>query len=638
MLDSLRGKLSLLFMAFAILLLISVGATYWGLEAQRQDALVINLAGRQRMLIQQMTRLALESTGEEAPTAHALLEESEETFDKTLDALRDGGAAPYLSESNVVLPGTQNPEIRDAIDDLELAWNQFHANLDAIALSVQETTVDSVTEQSVVLVEKADLVVRLFQAQSVSKINSLRYIQLGFLTCAAALLLAGGWVTRQSLLRPLSELKLAASRLGDNDLHTPIQIQGPEETRSLSHYFDLMRINLLSSQQELVNLNETLERRVAQRTLELEALNEVSQEIISKLEVKQVLNSVTEKARLLLGADVATLCLLDQKHQWLDLEVLSGPDEAIVGDRVPAQSDFATTVLEDDKARMCANLNCAHDCQILEKNFRTSHVVAPLRVGGDVVGAFCVGSPQPNHFSAESAESLTKLANTAAIALENARLYSQAERIATLEERNRIAAEMHDGIGQTLSYLGLMTDKIVDYLAEDQKTDAIEHLHRTRDTINQAAQETRRTINQLLDDSPVNQDLCARLEESIKNFGLQYQQSIDWRNSLSHPAPCSREVAEQVIKIVMEALTNIKRHAEAEQVVVELNKNEDGFYVIVTDNGRGFLATISGQNGHFGLQIMRARAAHIGGKVSIESEPGAGTKVTLSWPEAKREQ
>ena len=638
MLKSIQGRLSLLFIAFTVLLLISVGATYWGVETQRQDALVINLAGRQRMLIQQMARLALESRSDATKTAHALLEEAQETFDQTLNALRDGGPAPYSPDSTIILPGTKKPEIRAAIDELDLAWNQFHASLDTVVTSTPDISSETIGEQATELVAQADSVVRLFQAEAVAKVNLLRIIQLSFLGCALALLIVGGWVTRQSLLRPLNELKVAANRLGENDLRTPIQVQGPDEMRSLSHFFDLMRGNLLSSQQELVALNDSLEKRVAQRTLELESLNEVSREIISQLDIRQVLNLITEKARLLLGADVATLCLLDNDNRWLDLRALSGPGEAVVRERIPATAELAATIMQGDHAMLCASGQCVGGCQMLDKAYRTSQLAAPLRVGEHVIGAFCVGSPLPDHFPAEAAESLTKLANTAAIALENARLYSQAERVATLEERNRIAAEMHDGIGQTLSYLGLMTDQVVDFLSEGQSAEAFARLQKAREKINQAALDIRQAINQLLDESPLNQDLCVSLEESVKNFELQHQLSIEWCNQLSLAVQCSRDSAEQVTKIVTEALTNVMRHAEARQVVVTLGKNEDDFQVVVKDDGRGFFVPSAKQDGHYGLKVMEVRANHIDGKVSVESEPGAGTQVTLTWPVEQKGQ
>ena len=178
---------------------------------------------------------------------------------------------------------------------------------------------------------QADEVVRLYEAASTAKVNRLRAIQTGFFVCALILLGAGVWLTRQSALEPLKELARAAKRLGENDLETAVQVKGPEEMRTLAQAFEAMRLNLRASRQELVALNESLEERVAQRTRELETLNEVSREISSRLELQQVLNSVTEKARALLGGEVAALCLVDESRHWLKLQALSGPRDAVMG-------------------------------------------------------------------------------------------------------------------------------------------------------------------------------------------------------------------------------------------------------------------------------------------------------------------
>jgi two-component system nitrate/nitrite sensor histidine kinase NarX len=641
MIPRLQTRLTLLFTAFALLVVVSTGVTYWGLQTQRQDALIINLAGRQRMLVQQMTRLAFQlQNGDESTLA--ALQESEQIFSQTLSALQEGGTAPYLENSSVSLPYTRDPQLHTALDEVESAWVQFHSTLENIVTSVNSDSFQnlqtSLEIQSDDLVQKADVVVRLYESTSTAKVNRLRTLQVASLACALALLALGAWITRKSLLQPLQALGLAAKRLGENDLDSPVEVEGPAEMRALSDAFDEMRSRLRSAREELVQWNVTLEQRVNQRTHELEALNEVSREISSRLEIQQVLSSVTEKARSLIDGEVASLCLLDESQNWLTLQTISGPGEAVIGEVVSTSNSPTDAILQGEQALFCGIGACQGGCAILAENYRASHLAAPLRVGEQIIGALCVGSPVQNHFGNESANILTKLANVAAVALENARLYSQAERIATLEERNRIAAEMHDGIGQTLSYLGLMTDQVVDFLSDGQSEEAFKRLQTAREKINQAAMDLRLAINQLLDDSPVNQNLCISLEESVKKFGSQHRLSIEWRNQLTTAIQCSRDAAEQVTKIVIEALTNVIRHAEAKQVVVTLGKNEDGYQAVVEDDGRGFFVPSAKQDSHFGLKVMEVRATHIDGEVLVESKPGTGTKITLTWPEEKKGQ
>lgn len=624
----LQSQLIFLFIAFALLVVTSVGVTYWGLQTQGQDALVINLAGRQRMLIQQMTRLSLQvRDGDESALAE--LHEAERVFDQTLSAFQNGGSAPYLTDSVVNLPATSDTQVLEALSDVESSWEQYRSTLDAMIASGDSVLV--LEDRSNDLVQKADVVVRLYETTSTAKVNRLRNIQVTFLVLALALLATGAWMTRRSLLKPLQELGLAAKRLGENQLDAPIQVEGPEEMRALSQAFDEMRSRLHVTRNELIQLNSTLEQRVAQRTQELETLNEVSREISSRLDIQQVLNSVTDKARTLLGGEVASLCLVDESQHWLKLQTLSGPKHAVVGNTMRANNEFANVVLTGEDAMICGVGSCQGGCRMLSDEYRTSHLAAPLRIGNRVIGALCVGSPAQNQFATESADMLTKLANVAVIALENARLFAQAERVATLEERRRVAAEMHDGLGQTLSYLGLMTDQVVEFLSDGQDDAALERLHKTRETIGKATSDVRRAINKLMDDSPASKDLCTRLRETLEEIASGHDLESVWRSDVDSAPECSPQTAEQVYHITREALTNAAQHANAKKVSVQVGRNNENYFVTIEDDGKGFDTSQPAPGGHFGLQIMQARAKHIGGEISIQSAPGSGTRVTLTW-------
>jgi len=631
MIHRLQVQLTILFTAFVLLVIVSVGVTYWGLQTQGHDALVINLAGRQRMLIQQMTRLSFQlQDGDES--ALVALKESKEIFNQTLSALQHGGSAPYLADDVVNLPATSDTQILTALRDVESSWEKYQATLDAMTVSSDNASLQPMlTQQSDELVQQADIVVRLYEATSTAKVNRLRVIQVVFLVFAMMLLAVGAWITRRSLLKPLDKLGLAAKRLGENQLDAPIQVEGPEEMRALSQAFDEMRSRLHVAYEELIQWNATLEQRVAQRTRELETLNEVSREISSRLDIQQVLNSVTEKARVLLGGEAAALCLVDETQHWLKLQTLSGPKHAVVGNTMRADNEFADAVLAGDGAMICGVGACRGGCRMLSNEYRTSHLAAPLRIGDRVIGALCVGSPAQNQFAVESADMLTKLANVAAIALENARLFAQAERVATLEERRRVAAEMHDGLGQTLSYLGLMTDQVVEFLSDGQEGDALNHLHKTRGTIGKATSDVRRAINKLMDDTPVSKDLCTRLHDTLDEVASQYDLESVWLADIDSVPDCSPQIAEQVYTITREALTNAARHAHAKKVSVQVGQQEGNYFVMIKDDGQGFDTSQPAPGGHFGLQIMQARAKHIGGEISIQSMPGSGTCITLTW-------
>ena len=639
MFHRLQVQLTILFTAFVLLVVVSVGLTFWGLQTQQQDALVVNLSGRQRMLVQQMTRLALQwKDGDES--ALVALRESEQIFSQTLSALRDGGAAPHLTNDVVELPVTRDPQLLTALDDVDSAWNGYRTTLESMITSTADSPLLQATleEQSNDLLQKADTVVGLYEAASTAKVNRLRFIQIAFLACALALLAAGAWITRRSLLKPLQDLRLAVKRLGENDLDTAVQVEGPMEMRALSQAFDEMRSRLHTAREEFIQWNVTLEQRVAQRTQELETLNQVSREISSRLDIQQVLNSVTEKARTLLGGEVASLCLVDANQRWLKLQAVSGPQNAVVGRAVRADEEFANAVLVGEHAMLCEAGNCQGGCCMLAQEYRASHLAAPLRIGNRVIGALCVGSPLHNQFASESAGMLTKLANVAAIALENARLFAQAERVATLEERRRIAAEMHDGLAQTLSYLGLMTDQVVNFLEDGQKQGALDKLEQARQAIRDATGDVRSAIDQLMDESPLRRGLAEQIQKLALDFGGKHDLAVEWENLMDGDIPYSHQTVEQALHITREALKNASSHAEADRVMVQMSQLNDHYFISVQDNGKGFDTSLPEPNGHFGLKIMQARAAHIGGEVRIESAKGRGTKVTLKWPVKEREK
>ena len=199
-------------------MLVSVGAMVSGSDTQKQDALVINLAGRQRMLTQQMTRLAFEAgAGEE--TINAALQNTEQIFEQTLHALMDGGPAPYFADTTVTLPQTHNLEIRSSLNEVDNTWRDFRTLLDDLQQTPRNNpsfsiTLQTIEQKSSKLAEQTDEAVRMFEASSTAKINHLRSLQIGFLVGALILLSVGAFVTRQSLLKPLGELERAANRLG----------------------------------------------------------------------------------------------------------------------------------------------------------------------------------------------------------------------------------------------------------------------------------------------------------------------------------------------------------------------------------------------------------------------------------------
>jgi signal transduction histidine kinase len=398
-----------------------------------------------------------------------------------------------------------------------------------------------------------------------------------------------------------------------------------------------MRSQLQASRLELVDWATGLEKRVAERTHELEALYQVNYEISSRLDVQHVLQTVTEKARDLLGAEVATLCMVDEKSQVLRLTASSGPEAAIAGQESGSLAGETRRLLLSSRAQLRSG-SCRGGCGILAEQYRSSHLAASLKVGEHVIGALCVSSSKTGQFGGPAADLLTRLANSAAIALENARLYAQAERVATLEERQRIAADIHDGLGQTLSYLGLVIDQASDQIESGELRRSAAYLEDARQRVGQAIAQTRQAIASLIAAETAQQSLPAQLRQLVIEFSSADQESelpaeLHFEQTGGELFRMDPAAANQVWHICREALINARQHAHASHITVSLDAQEDSAALTVRDDGCGFdldrLPEDSRQ--HFGLRVMRARAEQLQGDLDISSYPGQGTRVCLRW-------
>ena len=543
--DSIQGRMSLLFFAFAGLVVVSVGVTFWGITTQRQDALIVNLAGRQRMLVQQMTRLAFEIKHGAGADVRLELQEAMNTFERTLFAFQEGGPAPYLVGYSVALPATNDPAVQTQLSQLSQEWGPFRENLQSVLRSEPDSqgfqnAIQNIERDASALVQGADLVVRGYEQVATNKVGRIIWIQISFFISALFLLGLGSVMTKRSVVDQLGKLGEIAERIGEGKLEQPVIVTGPTEIQALSLAFENMRVQLLSSRQEILGWTATLEERVMQRTLELEAFQEVSREISSHLDIRRVLGSVTEKSRQLLNGEAAFLCLLDNDEQFLNLQATSGPEEAVIHLSSYARASLQGQVLSAEHALLCGVQDCQGACGMMAIPYRTSHVAAPLRAGNRVIGALCVGNSNNSSFSDKDRELLTWLADAAAIALENARLYEKAERTAILEERQILAAEMHDGLTQTVSFVHLMVDLACEQVERERRRIRLCDSGARQVGFRSGFYQARQIIANLQDDLPRRSSLQNQLASVIGECS-QDGIEIEWINELRSPVMMSSQ-------------------------------------------------------------------------------------------------
>jgi len=634
-----QGRLGGIFLAFLLLLVSSVTATFYGLETQKEDGHIINLAGRQRMLLQQMTNQALEiSTHPDRDNTG--LQNAAADFDQTLLLLSAGGKAVDYTGKPIAIAAPRDPVLIAELEIMRQEWFAFQTKINhlliADSVAESEQSGGEIAALAPAMVRQADRIVRSYEAVSSSKLARLRAFQLASLAVGLTLLSVAWWVTRKSIVHPVALMQQATERIGSGDMDTPLEIPAvaAAELQGLGETINRLQSQIQASQKELQEWAALLEGRVQQRTREHEALAEVSREINSHLSIDVLLTSITEKAKQLTHSEVASLCLLDKQGKILSLHAASGPEAAIAGSQSPVENPYVQNVLQMDSAQPCGLQRCEGFCQIIGPAYRTSHLAAPLRTKTGLIGALCVGSSKPDAFRPEMELVLTRLAGAAAVALENSRLYQQAEMAATLEERQRIAAEMHDGLLQTLSFLRIMVSWSQSYYEKGDYEKAYSALQQVERAEEQAEKEIRKAIASMQDDFPANDTLQDKLLTLAKELSaMEMRPPVEFQNEVVLPIVLSRQESEQVLRVVREALLNSQHYSQANLVSLRLQQAGSELVVTIEDNGVGFNPDANSDDGrsHFGIKIMHARAARLGGKLRVQSAPGTGSVVQLSW-------
>jgi len=216
-----------------------------------------------------------------------------------------------------------------------------------------------------------------------------------------------------------------------------------------------------------------------------------------------------------------------------------------------------------------------------------------------------------------------------------ARILEQQEVVATLRERERIARELHDGIGQTLGYVGLQAQAALKWVRGGNMDKAESLLGRLTDVAQDAHADVRESILSLKTDSLQGWSFIPTLRKYLDKYQTNY--GIRTRLAISESiAEDSFEpaVGVHLLRVVQEALSNSRKHGSASEVKVTVGMKDSQAHVIITDDGKGFDSSqLGGVDGsHFGLAFMRERMHQIGGSMEIESQPGAGTVLTLDVP------
>jgi PAS domain S-box-containing protein len=402
------------------------------------------------------------------------------------------------------------------------------------------------------------------------------------------------------------------------------------------HLEQLVEVRTAQAATELAErqrAQEALQRRIQ----ELTAINEIANAVSTVTDIQPMLAHVAGRVADLFAASAVLITMLDREHSQVRLLASytaslipePGRERAFDLDDVPA---FRQVVDQDkplivDTAQSSPLLTGMHD--LLEALGTYACLLIPLRVHSDVIGVMTINCVRAEcAFGTEEIDLAQTVASEIATAIENVRLYQQAQAIAVAQERHRLARELHDSVIQTL-YSTVLLASGWRMTAEQGRLDparTADHFQQVAEQSEQALKEMRLLLYQLRPPVLEQVGLVSALQQRLDT--VEQRLSIDTRLlTTGEWDSLPPHVEEEFYDIAQEALNNALRHARARSIMVRLDRSEQQLALTVEDDGIGFDPKVS--SGGMGLRNMQERAAEIGAEFSLTTAPQQGAKIQV---------
>ena len=393
---------------------------------------------------------------------------------------------------------------------------------------------------------------------------------------------------------------------------------------------------------ERVQAYQILEQRVEERTRELAALLDVSNTVASTLDLQELLGLILDQMKAVADYTGASILTLEERELMLmETRGASARDGARPGLRFPLVD--GTPIVEVIDQRQPVIVPDVLDGSLLARAYRAavgdlietaafsyvrSWLAVPMVLNDRVTGVLSLSHAEPHFYTAQHATLAVAIANQAAVAIENARLFEQAQNLAALEERQRLARELHDSVTQSLFSMTMIAGALPRILERD-KEQARERIERLSELAQGALAEMRALIFELRPDSLEREGLVSALDKQAA--ALRARHGIHFDAALCPEPDVPVAVKEALYRIAQEAMHNTVKHARASRLELRLACDDDGITLEVQDDGIGFDPSASFP-GHFGQTSMRERAVRLNGQLDVFSGPGQGTCIRARVP------
>ena len=377
--------------------------------------------------------------------------------------------------------------------------------------------------------------------------------------------------------------------------------------------------------------NEELEQRVADRTRELAALYDVTMVASEALDLETTLERLLERSLAAMRSKMGTIHTLDDAREILQLDVQQGLSAETVAHLGAVESGLGLPgwVIKQGESLFVPDLTYdSRAPQTAADDGLQSYVGVPMRTGGQILGVLSVFGHIDQHFNVEEVALLASIGDQVGVIIENARLRQRAEQAAVLEERGRLARELHDSVTQSLYSLTLLAGGWLRLTKAGRLENFEECLSDIGGISQQALKEMRLLVHQLRPAILEQEGLVGALQQRLD--AVEGRSGVKTRLLVGELLEIPGPVEDGLYRITQEALNNSLKHASAASVVVRIHMEGGQVILEVADDGQGFDFASGLRKNGLGLISMQERADMMDGTLTVRTEQGQGTMVSIA--------
>jgi two-component system nitrate/nitrite sensor histidine kinase NarX len=444
-------------------------------------------------------------------------------------------------------------------------------------------------------------------------------------------------VTQEQLFNPLIWVRDWARRIRSGNLSARIPLAREGCFSNVASDLNAVAESLQSLSLDMETQVCRQTERIEQKKRSLQVLYDVAASLNVSRDLSDLLVRFLHTMRDMVDAKAGTVRMLNEHSQMEMVASIGLDDEVIEKERmVPVSRCLCGSALTEGEVMFQSEMkNCAYFVgrPMLDNAEEMEMIAVPLQYRGETLGVYNLFVEKSSIEPREDLKALfTSIGRHLGMAIEKARLDSEAKRLFIMQERTALANELHDSLAQTLASLRFQVSMLQETLERSTVASIHEEIEQIKGGLDDAYTELRELLAHFR--APINtRGLLPALEDLVNSFrkqtGMYVLLQTEWDSAR---LPVDMEI--QVLRIVQEALANVRKHSQAQTVRVMLKSDPDGNYrVLIEDDGIGLRKpAFSGHPGdHIGQSIMQERARRLGGELIIESEAGEGTRLLLTF-------